>query len=125
MKKSMFCLLLATVISGSLAAQLTNSKWKGIIDLGNPVNVSFDFGKDTLAVINLDENSVIETMIYKGTNTSFTIIKITGQSECDTTAVGKYNYLIKDNELLLTAVDDNCEDRRPYLNNLKLTKTSL
>jgi hypothetical protein len=75
MKKSLFCLLTITLLSGSIKAQLANSKWKGVLKLDNPVNVSFNFGKDTLTVLNLDENTVLETMIYTSTSSKFTLKK--------------------------------------------------
>lgn len=125
MKKNFFCFLMIILVSGSVKAQLANSKWKGLLTLENPVNVIFDFGKDTLTVINLDENSVLETMICTVTNSTFTLQKISGQSECPTSIIGKYKYQIKDNALLMTVVEDACEDRAPYLNNLQLKKNTL
>ncbi|GEO10429.1 hypothetical protein [Segetibacter aerophilus] len=124
MKKSFFCLLLITLVSGSIKAQLANSKWKGVLELGSPVNVSFEFGKDTLAVMNLDQSSVLETMIYKVTNSTFTLVKVSGQSDCETSTIGKYKYEIKENTLILTTIEDVCEDRGPVLNNLKLVKNT-
>jgi hypothetical protein len=112
-------------MSGSIKAQLANSKWKGILEIGSPVNVSFEFGKDTLAVMNLDQNSVLETMIYKVTNSTFTIVKIAGESDCESSTIGKYKYEIKENTLILTTVEDVCDDRGPVLNNVKLTRNTL
>lgn len=117
-------MLLITLVSGSIKAQLANSKWKGVLDLGSPVNVSFEFGKDTLAVMNLDQSSVLETMIYKVTNSTFTLVKVSGQSDCETSTIGKYKYEIKENTLILTTIEDVCEDRGPVLNNLKLVKNT-
>jgi len=113
---------MVTLISGSIKAQLANSKWKGVLKLDNPVNVTFDFGKDTLTVVNLDDNSVIETMIYTATSSAFTLTKISGQSDCESSATGKYKYQIKDNSLLMTVDEDTCNDRAYYLNNLQLMK---
>ncbi|HEX8278287.1 MAG TPA: hypothetical protein VF540_06310 [Segetibacter sp.] len=122
MKKSVFCLVIISLISGSIKAQLANSKWKGVLKLDNPVNVAFNFGKDTLTVLNLDENTVVETMIYKVTASTFTLTKISGQSDCESSVVGRYKYQIKDNSLLMTVEEDACDDRAPYLDNLQLIK---
>lgn len=125
MKKVLVCLLLLTVVTGSINAQLSNSKWKGILKFDNDVNVSFDFGKDTLTVVNLDEGVIIETMMYTTTKTGFTLNKISGQSDCDNATPGKYKYEIKDNTLSITLIEDACDDRSPYLKDLKLTKNTL
>jgi hypothetical protein len=125
MKKSLFCFLLVILISGSIKAQLANTTWKGVLHLESPVNVSFSFGKDTLSVMNLDQNAVLETMIYTATNSTFIVVKIMGQSECDASTVGKYKYQITGGTMLLTLVDDMCQDRGPVLNNMKLMKNNL
>lgn len=125
MKKSLFSLLLLTLVSGSINAQLTNTRWKGILPLEGQVNVSFNFTKDTLVVMNLDQNSTIETMTFTTTNSTLTLIKASGQSNCDNSTVGKYKYEIKNNTLLMTLVEDACDDRAPYLDKLQLSKTSL
>src|SRR3954454_8897222 len=122
MKKALFCLLTITLISSSIKAQLAHSKWKGVLKLDNPVNVSFNFGKDTLTVFNLDENTILETMIYTSTSSTFTLKKISGQSDCESSTIGKYKYRIKAKSLLMTVVEDACNDRSPYLNNLQLVK---
>ncbi len=124
MKKSLFCLLTITLLSGSIKAQLANSKWKGVLKLDDPVNVEFDFGKDTLTVLNLDKNTVLETMIYTATSSTFTLTKISGQSDCESSTIGKYKYQIKDKTLLMTVDEDACNDRAPYLNNLELMKNT-
>ena len=125
MKKSLFCLLTITLLSGSIKAQLANSKWKGVLKLDNPVNVSFNFGKDTLTVLNLDENTVLETMIYTSTSSKFTLKKISGQSDCESSTVGKYKYQIKGKSLVMTVDEDACNDRVPYLDKLQLMKNKL
>ena len=122
MKKSLFCLLTITLISGSIKAQLANSKWKGVLKLDNPVNVTFNFGKDTLTVFNLDENTILETMTYTATPSTFTLKKISGQSNCESSNPGKYKYQIKAKSLQMTVIEDACNDRAPYLNNLQLIK---
>src|SRR4051794_25208151 len=107
MKKTFVCVLLLTIFTAAANAQLTNSKWTGIIKVDNDINVSFNFGKDTLVVYNRDDNSVIETMTYKSTNSTFTLIKTSGQSDCDS-APGKYQYETRENALIITLLEDPC-----------------
>jgi len=123
--KIFFCLLLFTTLSCAVKAQLANTKWKGILKLENDVNVRFDFGKDILAVKNLDEGKLIETMTYKATKSTFTLVKITGQSDCDNSTPGKYKYSIKGNMLSISLVEDACEDRSNAIKSITLTKTKL
>lgn len=125
MKKVILCLLLVTIVSASLKAQVESSKWNGIFKLDNPLNVRFDFNKDTVNVINLDQNTILETMIYTINSKALTFRKISGQSDCNSSSVANYIYEIKDNMLLLTLVDDECEDRSSVLNHLQLTKNTL
>lgn len=123
--KSFFCLLLLTMLSCSIKAQLANTKWKGILKLENDVNVRFDFGKDMLVVKNLDEGKLIETMTYKATKSTFTLLKVSGQSDCDSSTPGKYKYSIKGNVLSISLIEDTCEDRSSAIKNIQLTKTKL
>lgn len=124
MKKSLCCLLLLTVLSCSVKAQLANTRWKGVLKLDNDVNVTFDFGKDTLTVANIDDGVLIETMTYTATKTTFTLIKTSGQSDCDNSTPGKYSYGIKDNILSISLIEDACEDRSSVIKNIQLTKNS-
>ncbi len=122
MRNSLFCFLLAMLVGCSVNAQLNNTKWKGIIKIEDAVNARFDFGKDTLVVRNLDENRVIETMLYSVKNQSFTLTKVSGQSDCDNSTIGKYTYQINNNSLTITLVEDACDDRAPVLDHLELAK---
>lgn len=103
-------------------AQLTNTKWKGVLKIDNgPVNVVFNFKKDSLIVTNTDDGSIIETMTYTKTKSSFTLSKVYGQSDCDATK-GTYKYIIKQNKLTLTKLDDPCYDRSSVIDNVTFTK---
>lgn len=122
MKKSLFCLLLLSAVSFSVKAQLAHTKWKGVLKLDNDVNVTFTFGKANLTVTNIDNGSLIETMTYTATKSKFTLIKTSGQSDCDNSTPGKYNYKIKGNVLSISLLEDACEDRSSAIKNIQLTK---
>ena len=122
MIKNLACLVFLVSVASVSNAQLSNSKWKGTLKIENDVNVSFEFGKDTLKVFNLADNSIIETMTYTATNSTFTINKISGQSDCDNAAPGKYKYETKQDALLITLLEDTCEDRSSVLKSLELSK---
>jgi hypothetical protein len=122
MKKALLCLFSVSLIASAATAQLSNSNWKGVIKTDNNINVTFDFGKDTLTVKNIDDNSTIETMIYALKDSTFTIKKISGISDCDHSTIGQYSFQMKDNTLTFILVTDPCDDRSPVLNNLQLKK---
>ena len=123
MKKTIVCVLLVTIFSAAANAQLANSKWTGIIKVNSDVNVAFKFGKDTLVVYNRDDNSVIETMTYNATNSTFTLVKTSGQSDCDKMP-GKYKYETRENLLIITLLEDSCDDRSSVLQKLQLLKST-
>ena len=125
MKKIQLMVVLFVTFSGVVNAQITNTKWKGQLKLDNTVNVTFDFAKDTLTVMNLDENSVLETMTFSAVNSTLVLHNVSGLSECDNATTGKYKYQIENDLLLITLVDDSCNDRSSALKEVKLTRVTL
>ena len=121
MKKIIFIAFIA-FISASANAQLANSKWKGTLQLDNPTDVVFDFRTDTLEAFVAEDNSSLELMKYSIKDNVLSIQKISGQSECDDTAVAKYKFEIGSDGLLLTLIEDNCIDRSGVLDNTKWVK---
>lgn len=120
--KKMFLIVLIAVISASVNAQFANSKWKSTLQLDNPVDVIFDFKSDTLEAIVVMDNSSLETMKYSTKDGILSIQKITGQSQCSSTTVAKYKYELKEKELYLTLVEDDCYDRYSVLDKTKWVK---
>jgi hypothetical protein len=110
MKKISF-LLLASIVSSSIYAQLENTKSKSTVTIDGPENVIFDFKKNTVALYRVADNSVIETMTYTHNDTSFTLKKVEGQSDCDNTTPGKYSFKIAHNKMLIKLIKDECPDR--------------
>jgi hypothetical protein len=121
MKKITFLLLLAFA-AVTTNAQLAKTKWKGTLQLDNPVDVIFDFGKDSLSVYTVAENSGLETMTYSAKDAVLSITKAYGQSDCDSQVTGKYKFEIKDDEMSLTLIADDCANRSAVLNNTKWKK---
>jgi len=114
MKKLLF-ILLVSIVSATAHAQLTNTKWKGTVQLDNPVDVLFDFGKDTFKVTGVADGSLIETMSYSVKDGILSIQKIEGTSNCEGTTIGKYKFDIKNDEITFTLVADDCGDRANVL----------
>lgn len=114
MKKIIFALVIL-LSATALNAQLTNTKWKVTLALDNPIDLVFHFKKDTVTAIYVMDNSVGEEMTYTATDTSFTIKKIWGQSDCSNGSTGEYRFEIKEGTMYVKLVSDDCERRAIYL----------
>ena len=75
--------ILVTFVAFNLHAQLGNSKWKGTLNVQGGMDVIFNFNNDTLDVINTADNESLETMKYTATDSVLTLVKLYGQSQCD------------------------------------------
>lgn len=102
-------------------AQLANTKWKGTLNVQNGMDAVFNFHNDTLDVSSAESGEGLESMTYNTTDSVLTLIKLYGQSQCDTTA-GKYKYAIENNELALSLISDECADRSQAIGTMKLEK---
>jgi hypothetical protein len=114
MKKIFFVLAILLSIT-AINAQLTNTKWKVTLALGNPIDVIFHFKKDTVTAFYAADNSIGEEMTYTATDTSFTIKKIWGQSDCGEGSMGEYRFEIKEGIMYVKPMSDDCERRATYL----------
>jgi hypothetical protein len=94
-----------------------NTRWKTKLIIDNLINVIFDFKKDTASVYNLADSNVIETMSYTANDSSFTLLKIDGQSDCDNSTPGKYSFTIKNDSIFMKMISDDCDDRSSVINN--------
>ncbi len=121
MKRTLF-IFLVLFTSLTAQAQLSNTKWKGQLNLENKIDVVFDFRKDTLEVTNTQDNSHIETMTYTIQDNLLSLQKTSGRSDCDAATIGKYKFEINNDTLSITLVSDACDDRYPVLDNSKWVK---
>lgn len=90
--------------------------------INGPVNVILDFKKDSVSVYKVADSSMIEIMTYTNNDTSFTLTKIDGQSDCNTTTQGRYGFKIKKDTLSTNLITDECEDRSSVINSTKWIK---
>ena len=121
MKKSIVVFILA-IFTTTVFAQLENTQWKTRVTIDNPVNVIFDFKKDTVTLYNLADSSTIEIMSYTTNDSSFTLFKIDGQSDCDNSTPGKYSFTIKNDSMFMKLISDDCDDRSSVINNTEWKK---
>ena len=120
--KKLTILLLICFAAISANAQLANTSWKAKVTIDDTVTVVFDFGKDVLRVYRFANNAGIENMSYTSTDSTFTIKKIAGQSDCDNEVIGKYKYRIKGNTLSIKIISDPCDDRSHVIENTNWAK---
>jgi len=101
---SLFC------FSQQTTNPLANTLWKGVANIPTPAEVIFRFNTDDLDL--LYQGNVIEKMKYSLTDQGgLTLVKIEGNSPCDTTEEGSYKYQILDDTLNFILVNDNCTQR--------------
>lgn len=115
--KKIMSLLTFLILSAPLFAQLENTRWKAKLIINEPINVIFNFKKDTLLVYTLADSTMIETMNYTKDDTSFTLKKIDGQSDCDNSTPGKYRFKIKNDSIKIKMITDDCYDRSSVIDN--------
>ncbi len=121
MKKIYFAFI--TTFSFTAAfAQLENTRWKTMLQISGPINTIINFKKDTVSIYTVADSSLIERMTYTKNDTSFSLLKIDGQSECDNSTPGKYGFTIKDDSLFLKLLKDECYDRYSVLQNTRWAK---
>ena len=116
-------MLLILVLSATISvnAQLSNTKWKGVLNIQGGMDVVFNFSNDTLDVIN-SENESLETMKYSTKDSLITFTKLYGSSQCDTSTPGVYKFEITGNEMTLSLFSDSCFDRSQAIGTMKLNK---
>ncbi|MDN3655234.1 hypothetical protein QWZ08_06350 [Ferruginibacter paludis] len=121
MKKIILSALTAFVFT-TITAQLRDTRWKTLLQLSNgPTTTAIDFRKDTVLVYTVADSTMIERMTYTKSDTSLTLIKIDGQSGCDTTP-GKYGFTISSGKLALKLLQDDCYDRYSAIQNTEWIK---
>jgi hypothetical protein len=110
---SLVCLSVLTA-----GAQIANTKWKGMIripadSLGTlkPFGVTWVFSKDTATVTYDDNVMEPEVMTYKAAGGKLMFKKVSGSVPCNNTDLLTCGYTIKNDQLLLTKVSDDCVPR--------------
>ena len=111
------CILIFTAVYAH--AQLANTRWKTTILLDAPKNVMFDFGKDLLTVYTIADSTLVEAMKFTDKDHVLTMVKISGQSDCDNTTPGRYRYTINNDTILVKMISDSCTDRSSVVDGSK------
>ncbi|WDF47991.1 hypothetical protein PQ459_05785 [Chryseobacterium sp. KACC 21268] len=102
---SLFC------FSQQTTNPLANTQWKGIANVPTPAEVVFRFNTDDLDL--LYQGNVIEKMKYSFTDQgTLKLVKIEGNSPCDSKDEGLYKYQIANDTLTFIIMNDNCGERQ-------------
>ena len=109
--KKIILISAAVLAYASIHAQLTNTRWKGLLKGDNPRNAILDFRKDAFNVYTVADSEMVERMTYTISDNTITLKKIDGQSDCDNTVPGKYKFEMKEGKLNIKLAADECSDR--------------
>jgi hypothetical protein len=120
--KKIITLVLILFTAINTHAQLANTKWKGTLKIEEDVPALFDFGNDTLKIARFANNAPIENMVYTIADSTLTLKKTAGQSDCDNDVIGKYKFWANGDKLSLKLITDACEDRSSVLDNTTYAK---
>ncbi|WP_375449380.1 hypothetical protein [uncultured Nostoc sp.] len=88
--------------------QLANTAWQGAVETSKVVDVVLRYGADTMTMYTVADKQLLETMTYTMKGDSLTWKKVSGTSPCDTQAIGLYQVVIKNEEMVLKLLKDDC-----------------
>ncbi len=88
--------------------QLANTAWQGTVETSKAVDVVLRYGADTMTMYTVADKQLLETMTYTMKGDSLTWKKVSGTSPCDTQAIGIYRVMIKNEEMVLKPLKDDC-----------------
>ena len=97
---------------------LANTRWKGILRLPTddgtlqPIGIIWNFQPDTASII-YDNGMQPDVMTYKADpdKSTLTFRKVSGGVPCDTVALLTVSYSIKNDQLFLKMIQDDCKPR--------------
>ena len=110
MKKIILWIFLVFIVS-SVDAQLTNTRWRNVINIPDPYETILQFRKDTATVNLVSDGTLIETMSYSTIKDTLRLTKLFGNSPCDDKITGIYHFEINDDRLTITFLSDDCNER--------------
>lgn len=87
---------------------LAHTAWQGAVETSQVVNVVMRYGADTITMYTISDQQLLETMTYTMKGDTLSWKKVSGSSPCDTQAIGIYQAIIKDDQLVLKLLNDEC-----------------
>ena len=111
MKKVLLLAIVCCFAAVSAKAQVNAHSWIATVSIPSPSVAFLKFSNDTLELITTEDNQVVETMTYKLASDTLTLLKVSGGSPCDATKPVYYKTAIKEDQLIFTNVNDECDPR--------------
>ncbi|RZK68570.1 MAG: hypothetical protein EOO85_24055 [Pedobacter sp.] len=113
--KRLFVITLLTwtclTASAQMKNQLANTAWQGAVNMGQVVDVVLRYEADTVKMYSVSDHEILETMTYSIKGDSLTWKKVDGGSPCDTQTPGIYQFIIKNDEMAINLIKDDCPAR--------------
>jgi hypothetical protein len=119
--KIILSLVLVLLATASVKAQYENTSWKGIYMIPDPTELVLQFKQDTLLLNYFADGSNVETMNYTIKGDTLTMTKISGISPCEDIK-GVYKLAIKNDQLFMTLIEDDCHERASAMPQQPLVK---
>ncbi|GAB3800617.1 hypothetical protein GCM10028819_26270 [Spirosoma humi] len=94
--------------TAQVKTQLANTAWQGTVETSKVVDVVLRYGADTTTMYTVADKQLLETMTYTIKGDTLTWKKVSGTSPCDTQAIGIYQVVIKNDEMVLKPLKDDC-----------------
>lgn len=99
------------LLSIPAAAQLKDSKWIATFNIPSEVSCYMEFKKDTLNMIEVGNDVLLEQMAYTLKSDTLILHKLSGGSPCENDAKGIYRWKIDNTTLKWILISDDCEGR--------------
>lgn len=116
MKKIIFLTPMLFLLITTVSAQLANTKWHGIANTNQPIDLLMVFQNDTAKAFMLPDSAYLAGMSYIIHDSVISFKKVGGGIPCESNVVGKYKFVIKDNILSFYLIEDDCIARAYQLN---------
>lgn len=106
-----FAVLIFSLFGSAAAfAQYSNSAWEGLYKLPEETKMILRFTTDSLLLQEPSTGENFEVMHYTVKNDTLTFYKVSGNSNC-ADEKGVYKLAIKDGQLFMTLINDDCPGR--------------
>ncbi|RYE09910.1 MAG: hypothetical protein EOP44_02045 [Sphingobacteriaceae bacterium] len=109
--KNVIAIFVLCMISFSANAQLAGTKWKGKVNIPNSTEVIFDFKTDVADVVTTT-GMPVESCSYTIKSDTITFKKLKGGSPCPVSSMFTVQFSVKDNQMNIIPLTDDCEGRK-------------
>ena len=101
----------ATFFVQNASAQLAGTKWAGTFQIPGTADCYFQFKKDTLNMIMVESEGLVEQMHYELKSDTIFLKKLNGGSPCEVDNVASYKWKVTGDKLFLNMISDDCPAR--------------